>query len=105
MVDPFSSNDDTAYLGDVAPGETREAAFQLSVDSKATVKKYGIDSEIRYNDAFDNQVISDPIKLSITVTRDAGLVAGLMSNPILLVVIALIIIGAGYALYRKRGNA
>ena len=27
MVDPFSSNDDTAYLGDVAPGETKEAAF------------------------------------------------------------------------------
>src|SRR5512145_1229215 len=27
MVDPFSSNDDTAYLGDVAAGETKEAAF------------------------------------------------------------------------------
>jgi hypothetical protein len=105
MVDPFSSNDDSAFLGDVAPGETKEAAFQVSAESKATVKKYGIDSEIRYNDAFDNQVISDPIKLSVTVTKDAGFVAGLMSNPILLAVIALIIMGAGYVLYRKRGNA
>jgi hypothetical protein len=105
MVDPFSSNDDTAYLGDVGPGETKEAAFQVSVESKATLKKYGIDSEIRYNDAFDNQVISDPIKLSVTVTKDAGLVAGIMGNPILLAVIALVIIGAGYVIYRKRGNA
>ena len=105
MVDPFSSNDDTAYLGDVGPGETKEAAFQVTADSKATLKKYGIDSEIRYNDAFDNQVISDPIKLSVTVTKDAGLVAGILGNPILLAVIALIIIGAGYVLYRKRGNA
>ena len=86
MVDPFSSNDDTAYLGDVAPGETKEAAFLVSVDKTATLKKYGIDSEIRYNDAFDNQVISDPIKLGITVTEDTGLVAGLLKNPILLAV-------------------
>jgi hypothetical protein len=105
MVDPFSSNDDSAFLGDVAPGETKEAAFQVSAESKATVKKYGIDSEIRYNDAFDNQVISDPIKLSVTVTKDAGFVAGLLSNPLLLAVVALIVIGAGYVLYRKRGNA
>jgi len=105
MVDPFSSNDDTAYLGDVGPGETKEAAFMVTADSKATLKKYGIDSEIRYNDAFDNQVISDPIKLGVTVTKDAGLVAGILGNPILLAVLALIIIGAGYVIYRKRGNA
>ncbi len=105
MVDPFSSNDDTAYLGDVGPGETKEAAFLVTADGKATLKKYGIDSEVRYNDAFDNQVISDPIKLGVTVTKDAGLVAGIMGNPVLLAVIALIIIGAGYVLYQKRGNA
>ncbi|MDD1681303.1 MAG: S-layer protein, partial [Methanoregula sp.] len=104
MVDPFSSNDDTAYLGDVAPGETKEASFLVSVDKTATLKKYGIDSEIRYNDAFDNQVISDPIKLGITVSEDSGLVAGLLKNPILLAVLAAIIIGAGYVIYRKRTN-
>jgi hypothetical protein len=103
-VDPFSSNDDTAYLGDVAPGETKEAAFLISADKTATLKKYGIDSEVRYNDAFDNQVISDPIKLGIAVTEDTGLVAGLLKNPILLAVLAAIIIGAGYVIYRKRTN-
>lgn len=104
MVDPFSSSDDTAYLGDVAPGETKEAAFLVSVDKTATLKKYGIDAEVRYNDAFDNQVISDPIKLGLTVAEDSGLVAGLLKNPIALAVLAAIIIGAGYVIYRKRTN-
>ncbi len=104
MVDPFTSNDDTAYLGDVAPGEIKQATFLISADSAATLKKYGIDSEIRYNDAFDNQIISDPIKLGLTVTQDTGMVAGLMKNPLLLAVLAVIIIGAGYALYRKNAN-
>ncbi|GAB6285864.1 MAG: hypothetical protein STSR0009_20650 [Methanoregula sp.] len=54
MVDPFTSNDDSAYLGDIAPGETKDATFLVSVDQAATLKQYGIDSEIRYRDAFDN---------------------------------------------------
>lgn len=104
MVDPFTSNDDTAYLGDVAPGETKEASFLITVDKSATLKKYGIDSEIRYTDTFDNQIISDPIKLGITVKEDSGLVAGLMKNPLVPAVLAVIVIGAGYAIYRKRAN-
>ena len=70
------------------PARQRRQHSWSSVDRTATLKKYGIDSEIRYNDAFDNQVISDPIKLGITVTKDAGLVAGLLKNPLLLAVIA-----------------
>jgi hypothetical protein len=104
MVDPFTSNDDSAYLGDVAPGETKEASFLITVDKSATLKKYGIDSEIRFKDAFDNQIISDPLKLPLTVKEDSGLIAGLMKNPLLLAVLAVIIIGAGYVIYRKRTN-
>jgi hypothetical protein len=102
MVDPFTSNDDSAYLGEIAPGETKEASFLISVDKAATLKQYGIDSEIRYRDAFDNQIISDPIKVSITVSEDTGLIAGIMKNPILAAVIALVILGIGYFVYRKR---
>ena len=32
-VDPFTSNDDTAFLGTMAPGDIREASFDVSVDS------------------------------------------------------------------------
>lgn len=101
MVDPFTSNDDTAYLGDLAPGETKEASFLITVAGTATLKQYGIDSEIRYRDAFDNSIISDPIKLGVNVGKDTGGVAGLMKNPIALAIIAIVILGIGYALYRR----
>ncbi|MFA6225161.1 MAG: S-layer protein [Methanoregula sp.] len=101
MVDPFTSNDDTAYLGDVAPGETKEASFLITVAGTATLKQYGIDSEIRYRDAFYNQITSDPIKLGLNVGKDTGAGAGVMKNPLALAVIAVVILGIGYALYRR----
>lgn len=107
MVDPFTSSDDTSYLGEIAPGEVKEASFLISVDKAATLKQYGIDSEIRYRDTFDNMIISDPIKVGLNVSEDKGLIAGLMKNPVILVVVVLVISGigyAGYTFYRKREN-
>jgi hypothetical protein len=102
MVDPFSSNDDSAFLGDIAPGETKEASFLVSADGSATVKNYGIDTEIRYRDALDNSVISDPMKLSLDVVEKKSAVSSLMGNPAILAVIAIIVIAIGYLLYRSR---
>ncbi len=102
MVDPFTSNDDSAFLGDIAPGETREASFLVSADKAATVKQYGIDAEVRYRDALDNTVISDPMKLNVEVVPDTGLLARLAGNPVALLLIAAIVIGAGYLLYRRK---
>jgi uncharacterized membrane protein len=102
MVDPFTSNDDSAFLGDIAPGETKTASFLISADKTATVKQYGIDTEVRYRDALDNSVISDPMKLNVNVTADTGLPAQLAGNPVALVVIAAVILGAGYLLYRRQ---
>ena len=81
MVDPFTSNDDSAYLGDIAPGETKEASFLVTVDKAATLKQYGIDSEIRYRDAFDNQIISDPIKLGLNCWRGYGICCRIIEKP------------------------
>lgn len=102
MVDPFTSNDDSAFLGDVAPNETKEASFLVTADKAATIKQYGIDAEIRYRDALDNSIISDPMKLNVEVTRDTGFLAGLLGNPVALVIIAGAVIGAGYLLYRRQ---
>lgn len=104
MVDPFSSNDDTAFLGDIAPGEIKTASFLITIDKSATIKDYGIDSEVRYLDAFDNQLISDPIKVDLTVAEADGFVARLMKNPLSLAGIAIIILAIGYILYRKRSE-
>jgi hypothetical protein len=100
-VDPFTSNDDTAYLGDLAPGETAVARFEITVDSGATAKSYGLDSEIRYRDALDNTQISETMKVDIDVVSRDGLV-GLLSSPIVLSIIIALLIGAGYYLVKMR---
>jgi len=102
MVDPFTSNDDSAFLGDIAPGETKEAAFLVSVDGAATVKQYGIDTEVRYRDALDNTVISDPMKLNVKVVAAKSIVTVLTENPAVLAVIAVLVIAIGYLLYRRK---
>ena len=102
MVDPFTSNDDSAFLGDMAPGETKEASFLVTADSAATVKQYGIDAEVRYRDTLDNQVISDPMKLNVNVVAAKSIISALTENPALLAVLAVILIAAGFLLYRRK---
>lgn len=100
-VDPFTSNDDTAYLGDLAPGETATAYYHVSVSDDATIKEYGLDTEIRYKDSLKNSVISDPMKAEVTVQERSGL-GTMLTNPIVLTVLLFIILGAGYYLYQQR---
>lgn len=103
-VDPFTSNDDTAFLGTLAPGESREADFVVSVDKAATVKEYGLDSEVRYRDALDNTVISNPMKVRVQVIP-AKSIGEQLSNPLVLCIIAVVVIAGGYFLYRRRKKA
>jgi hypothetical protein len=103
-VDPFSSNDDTAYLGDIAPGKTATARFEVSVDSTGTVKSYGLDSEIRYRDALDNSQISDAIKVQVEVVPQSDLTT-LVTNPVFISVIAFLVIAAGYYVIKKRKSS
>jgi hypothetical protein len=99
-VDPFTSNDDTAFLGTLAPGETREAAFEISVDKTATLKEYALDSEVRYRDSLDNSLISDPMKVRIVVEKEDSL----LSNPFVLAGGIAAVILIGYLVYRQRTN-
>jgi len=100
-VDPFTSNDDTAYLGDMASGETATAYYQVSVSDDATIKAYGLDTEIRYKDSLKNSIISEPMKAKVTIESRSGL-GTMLTNPIVLTVLLFVILGAGYYLYQQR---
>lgn len=99
-VDPFTSNDDTAYLGDIAPGETVTGKYEVTVDSDATIKTYGIDTEIRYRDALDNSQITDSMKAEVVVEKRSGM--EILTNPIVLTVVFFIIAGAGYFVWSRK---
>ncbi len=94
-VDPFSSNDDTAYLGDLKPGESATARYSISVSDAAVPKEYFLDSEVRYRDALSNSQISDTLKVRVIVTTGSGM-ANPLSNPFVLFLVVAGIIGAGY---------
>jgi hypothetical protein len=84
-VDPFTSNDDTAFLGDLGPGETAGARYEVSVDESATAKEYGLDSEIRYRDSLGNSQISDTMKVRVAVEEP---------SPVMTILLAAVLIGA-----------
>ncbi len=100
-VDPFTSSDDTAFLGDLAPGQTATARFEVNVDSDGTEKEYGIDSEIRYRDDLDNSKISDTMKVKVALEKRQG---AFFTNTVFLIAVLAVIIGAGYYIfvYRKK---
>jgi len=100
-VDPFTSNDDIAYLGDMVPGQTVTASYEVSVDRAATIKEYGLDSEIRYRDALDHSYISDTMKVRVMVTEQTGLSA-ILANPVVVSIIIAAIIGIVYGIFHYR---
>nr|WP_319377014.1 S-layer protein [uncultured Methanoregula sp.] len=102
MVDPFTSNDDSAYLGDIAPGVTKTASFLVTADKTASIKEYGIDSEVKYRDALDNSVTSDPIKVTVNVSEGKSIVSQLLGSPLLIGLVAIIVVAIGYLIYRKK---
>jgi len=96
-VKPFISSDDTAYLGDLKPGETSVARYQFSVDDTAAVKEYSLDTEVRYRDVLDNSQVSDTFNVPVKVLEKPAS-NGLMQVLAAVGVIALISCGAGYYL-------
>lgn len=96
-VDPFTSSDDTSYIGDLKPGETVTARYQVHAGDDAVIKTYLLDAEIRYRDALDNSQVSDTFKVPVSVDPKPAS-SGLVSMLPALVAIVIIVIGAGYYL-------
>jgi hypothetical protein len=80
---PVSIRDNTAYLGDIAPGQTSRARFVLRADTAAEPGQYSLESTIRYRDAEGTSIESDHFPVTISIVPSAsGLAAvpgGLMT--------------------------
>jgi hypothetical protein len=93
---PFSSTDDQAFIGSMNPGENKTVVFRIDVDSDATPKEYGINSEIKYTDVSGDTVISESMKIPVTVVPAAQS----LLLPALAVLV--VIVAAGGYMYRKK---
>lgn len=97
VVDPFSSSDNGAYLGNVKPGERVTAQYSLGAGKTAVENKmYYLDTEIRFRDALDNSQTTDMFKAPVQVVPRPP--KGITDYLPVLILVAAVIIGAGYYL-------
>ncbi len=98
VIDPFSSDDETAFLGNLKPGESAVALFSVQTDAGATIKTYSIDSEIAYTDSGNTAFTSDNIPVTVEVKPDSN-------TGLIVIVFLVVVIAAGaYLWYRKKTN-
>jgi hypothetical protein len=95
VVDPLSSTDSTAYLGDIPPGGKATAQYAITAASGAAPATYALDTEVRYRDALDNSQISDTFKADVQVVPRPA-TAALVQLLELVVVVAGILTAIGY---------
>jgi hypothetical protein len=70
---PFSTTDDTAYIGTLQPGESGSAKFRISVDADAVPKPYILEVEVEYWDSLGNSYTSDTMRATVTVQQPSGM--------------------------------
>ena len=95
---PFSTTDDTAYIGTLRPGESGIARFRISVDADAVPKTYTLEVEVKYWDSLDNSYISQPMRAVVTVQPSSGIS---VTTVIIISLIAVAIISIIFYLIRR----
>ena len=101
--DPFSTTDDQAFIGSLAPGESTIARFNLKVDETATTKMYGINSEIKYEDVDGHDRISDNIKIQVETLPPASTAEKFKTVFLIgFMVVLLIVVGLGVRSYKHK---
>jgi hypothetical protein len=101
---PITISDNTVFLGDLEPGKTATARYDIQADNAAEIRMYTFDSNIRYRDAHGSSLESDTMPVMIAVVPAA---TGLSTMEILFrvfagCIIAGIIIWMALRVYRLK---
>ena len=97
---PLSSGDDEAFVERLDSDETTTVSFALQVGGGALPKVYPAQVDFQYDDADGDTHITDTYQVPVTVTDpDNG---GLPLVPIVIGVVLVVAVIAGYAYYRRR---
>jgi len=72
LNDPLSSSDNSAFLGEMEPGETKTAVFTVSATGDAVAKEYAASMEVRYDDATGDTGLADGMSFGLPVSASSG---------------------------------
>jgi hypothetical protein len=100
LHDPITIGDNTAYLGDIAPGESVIARYEVEADEAAEPMVYSFDSTIRHRDALGNSLESDILSLQIAVVPAASVPIGFLAFAGCIIVG--IVICIAFIVYRRK---
>lgn len=67
VMSPLSAEKTIVRLGDMGPGESKTARFEISASPEALVKNYGINSEIKYINEDGETSFSENMKINVPV--------------------------------------
>jgi hypothetical protein len=101
VMTPLSTQKSMVRLGDIGPGESRTASFEIASAREATVKNYGIDSEIKYVDKDGETSFSNNLKVHVPLEATEKKISITGIAIILIILIALYQI---VNMYRKRNR-
>jgi hypothetical protein len=79
-LDPFVVSYDTAYLGDVKPGESVNTTFGIKVKPDAVPTTYYVTMEVKYYDDKDDAHVTKIIRKAIVVTPPPTLWDNVLEN-------------------------
>lgn len=98
---PVTIGDNTAYLGDIAPGDSATAEYKVEADEDAEPMVYSFDSTLRYRDALGNSLESATIPVQIEVVPGSSGLSGIF--PVFVLGgIAVVIICSAFFVYRQK---
>ncbi len=108
-LDPFVVSYDTAYLGDVKPGETTNTTFGIKVKPDAVPTTYYVTMEVKYYDDKDDPHVTRIIRKAILVAPPPTLWDNAVENwPMAAGIGAVVLLGLLYAgrnmLKKRPGN-
>ncbi|MGA8848823.1 MAG: hypothetical protein WB564_03255 [Dehalococcoidia bacterium] len=99
---PFSTTDDTAYIGTLQPGESGSARFRISVDADAVPKPYILEVEVKYWDSLGNSYTSDTVRATVTVQQPSGMSTTTIIIISVAVVVVVVVLFSAMRRRRKR---
>ncbi|MDD1690232.1 MAG: S-layer protein [Methanoregula sp.] len=95
-------DNNVAYLGELKPGESATALYDIAVGKGTEPSTYTFDSKLRFRDALGNSQESDTVAVTIQVLpARADTIAGIPTTVIIAGII-LVVIAAGIGLFAYR---
>ncbi|AWB26274.1 COG1361 S-layer family protein [Halococcoides cellulosivorans] len=70
--DPLGSGDDSAFVTELAPGESATLRLDLSVASGASAKTYAASMDFRFDDSRGDSELSDTYRVPVRVERESS---------------------------------